>query len=73
MRTVFSQAPCIRVSAFHGHALRQPGAGRFCGQAVRVRVTQRRGGLVVRAVETEKKPDTKDKEKADRLVRGTRT
>ena len=73
MRTASSQAPCVRVSAFNGHALRQPGAGRFCGQAVRVRVTQRRGGLLVRAVETEKKPDTKDKEKADRLVRGACT
>lgn len=70
MNLVLCSSPCLRVSAFSGYAGGRRCAGRVCGLGQRVRVTRRRGSLVVRAVETEEKKDTKDKDKADRLVRG---
>ena len=70
MNSVLCSSPCLRVSAFGGQARGQPRARRAYGLGQRVRVTRRRGSLLVQAVETEEKKDTKDKDKADRLVRG---
>ncbi len=64
-------SPCLRVNAFANARPAKLCVGAACGQALRVRVTPRRSSMTVRAVDTkDKETSTKDKEKADRLVRG---